>query len=44
MRIDAARFGVTAIENCLCAEEYASEDGIFYVEVPQNWVKVFKAV
>ena len=44
MRIDAARYGVTAIENCLCAEEYASEDGVFYVEVPQNWVKVFKAV
>lgn len=42
-RIDAARFGIRGMENALWAQEqYGADNGIFYVDMPPGWAKVFR--
>ncbi len=41
-RLDTARFGLRELENEIYEEYYSSEDGIYYIEMPPNEVKVFK--
>lgn len=40
-RLDLARFGVYYLSNEIYDEFYGSEDGIYYVSMPPNSVKVF---
>ncbi len=44
IRLDVARFGVTHLR-CVTEErdEFDSHDGIFFIEMPQMWIKGFKA-
>ncbi len=41
-RIDVARFGVFALTNTEDKSIYTSQDGIYYVDMPEYSVKVFK--
>ena len=41
-RIDLARFGISAFSNKEDHFSYTSEDGIFYIDMPEYSVKVFK--
>ena len=41
-RLDLARFGIYYLSNEIYDEYYGSEDGIYYVTMPPNSVKVFK--
>ncbi len=41
MRVDLARFGITSIEST-SGEVYTSENGIFFVNMPQIGTKIFK--
>ena len=41
-RIDAARFSIYYLSNEIYDEFYSSEDGIYYVTMPPNSVKVFR--
>ncbi len=43
LRIDAARFGITELKGAMHDEQMDSDDGIFYVNMPENGVKVFYA-
>ena len=42
IRLDAGRFGVNHIESVFGEEVQNSSDGIFYIDMPEHWVKVFK--
>ncbi len=42
IRLDAGRFGVNHIESVFGEEVQNSPDGIFYIDMPEHWVKVFK--
>jgi glycosidase len=41
-RIDAARFGITELKNVESGFVHSSNDGIFYIDVPEYSVLVFK--
>ena len=41
-RLDIARFDIHVLENEIYEEYYNSEDGIYYIELKPNEVKVFK--
>ena len=41
-RIDVARFGITQLENSDDGSIYTANDGIFYIDMPEYSVKVFK--
>lgn len=43
-RLDLARFNIHRIENEIYEEYYNSEDGIYYIQMPPNEVKVFKGL
>lgn len=42
VRIDAARFGIHCLNGVMRCEEYYSEDGIYYINMPEKSVKIFK--
>lgn len=44
IRLDVARFGITKM-TCVSAEEEVKEsnDGIHFIDIPQLWIKVYKA-
>lgn len=44
IRLDVARYGVTKI-TCISAEEeeQLADDGIYFIDMPQLWIKVYKA-
>lgn len=44
MRIDAARFGITAIEAVSGGEKQSAADGIFYINMQDNEARVFRAL
>lgn len=41
IRIDAGRFGAWEINSVLGEEHRASPDGIYWIDMPEHWVKVF---
>lgn len=44
LRVDAARFGIDTMKNALWEmERYTAENGIFYIDMPAGWAKVFQA-
>ncbi len=43
-RLDAARFGVTSIQGVFHQETYSSQDGIYFINMPEKSVKVFKRI
>ncbi len=45
IRLDVARYGITKM-TCVSAddEEMAADDGIYFVEMPKLWIKVYKAI
>ena len=44
VRIDLARFGIKHLKSEIYLdEEYYSDDGIYYIDIPENGVKVFKS-
>lgn len=44
IRLDVARFGITKITCVSADEEYKeAEDGIYFIDMPQLWIKVYKA-
>ena len=44
-RIDAARFGVQTMQNVLWDTElYTTDNGIFYIDMPPGWAKVFQVM
>ena len=44
VRIDLARYGINhLISEIYSDEEYYSDNGIYYIEIPENGVKVFKS-
>lgn len=44
IRLDVARFGISRI-TCVSAdeEEICANDGIYFIDMPQLWIKVYKA-
>lgn len=42
IRLDVGRFGITHMESILGEEVQNSDSGIFYIDIPEHWVKVFK--
>lgn len=42
IRIDAARFGLHCLNGVMHVEEYHSDDGIYYIHMPEKSVKIFK--
>lgn len=42
VRLDTARFGIHSIENIPQGDMYTSEDGIFFVDLPEKSVKIFE--
>jgi cyclomaltodextrinase len=44
IRLDVARYGVFHIENELSDEELKSHDGVFYIDLPPNSVKLFSVM
>ena len=42
-RVDVARFGITKLE-CISedVESFEARDGIFYIDMPRLWLKVYK--
>lgn len=43
VRVDIARFGVCTLDSVLGEEHQESRDGIFFIDMPGTWVKIFKA-
>lgn len=43
-RLDVARFGMNRLEGVFHNESYSSDDGIYYINMDKNGVKVFEAV
>lgn len=43
-RVDVARYGINTLENRADFSTYSSDDGIYYIEMPEYSVKVFKKV
>lgn len=43
MRVDAARFGINRLKGVMHEEELCSDDGIFYINMPEVSVKIFSA-
>ncbi len=43
-RLDVARFGISVLKDSFGYEHYESGDGIFYVDMPENSVKVFRKI
>lgn len=41
-RLDIARYGINTVQGVLHQEEYSSEDGIYFVNMPERSVKIFK--
>lgn len=44
IRLDVARYGVFHIENELSDEKMKSHDGVFYVDLQPNSVKIFSVM
>lgn len=43
VRVDVARYGIRAMHSMLGDEVRTSHDGIYIIDLPGHWVKIFKA-
>lgn len=44
VRVDMARFGARSLAGVFSEEKHESVDGVFFLDIPQTWVKFFKVL